>query len=237
MWLVLCHTDDLPALWVHEGLKTRGLEPLELVSAESLAFSLQWEHRIATEGASIRITLADGRQISSERIFGAINRIQFAPMPHWRWASAPDKDYVQQELAAFYTSWLAGLPGPVLNPATAVGLSGAWYRQAQWMKLAAQAGLDAPAYHSGAAPAPAGHNRRKVIVAGGTVTGTGVPDAVVEGSRRLACLSKTPLLGIDFETQPSGAWQFAGATNMPDLRPGGAAVVDSLKSALENKGG
>jgi hypothetical protein len=232
MWLVLCHADDLPALWAYQGLKARGLAPLELVSAESLAFSLRWEHRVTSEEVSFRITLADGRQLSSDGVFGALNRMQFVPLPHWRRAAPKDQEYVQQEITAFYTSWLYALPGPVLNPATPVGLSGAWRRPAEWVKLAAQAGLDTPDYPT-VPPAIC----RTVLVVDGAVVPGGVPDAVAEGCHRLAALSRTPLLGVGFEVQPSGAWLFTAATTTPDLRLGGAEFLDALKSTLEDSGG
>jgi hypothetical protein len=231
MWLVLCHADDLAALWAYQGLKARGLSPVELVSAESLAFSLRWEHWIDSEGASFRITLADGRQIASDCVFGALNRIQFAPLPHWRRAATKEQEYVQQEMTAFYTSWLSALPGPVLNPATPLGLSGAWRRPVQWMKLAEQAGLATPAYHSGRVlEQQTGARRATVILVNGGMAGE-VPAA--EGCRQLALLSRTPLLGIDFEVQHDGSWQFVGATGTPDLRLGGTTFLDSLKSCLE----
>lgn len=231
MWLVLCHTNDLNALWAYQGLQARGLVPLELVSAESLSFSLQWEHRIDTESVSFRITLADGRQVSSERIFGALNRIQFVPLPHWRRASVPDQEYVQQEMAAFYTSWLFALPGPVLNPATSSSLSGAWRTPMEWMKLASQAGLGVPVCHNGQVLAPGLTRRETVLVVHEQVIGDGIP--VAHGCQRLAEISRTPLLGIDFEVTPDGSWYFAGASPTPDLTRGGAQFLDALKSCLE----
>jgi hypothetical protein len=81
-------------------------------------------------------------------LFGALNRIQFVPLPHWRRASVADQEYVQQEMAAFYTSRLFAWPGPVLSPASS-SLSGAWRTPMEWMKLAAQAGLGVPVCHNG----------------------------------------------------------------------------------------
>src|ERR1700732_3813330 len=98
MWLVLCHADDLPALWAYHNLKSLGLNPLELVSAESLVFSLRWEHRVDSAGASFQITLADGRQIASDKVLGALNRIQFVPLPHWQRSTAKEQEYVGQEM-------------------------------------------------------------------------------------------------------------------------------------------
>lgn len=232
MWLVLCHADDLAALWAFEGLKDRGLYPLELVSAECLAASLRWEHRVDSRGASFRITLADGRCLTSDRVFGALNRLQFVPLPHWQWAPAREREYVQQEMMAFFASWLTAIPGPVLNPASPLGLSGIWRRRAEWIKLAAEAGLVTADYHSGHSLEPASAARRTVIVADGIVP-PGVPPA--NGCRRLAALAQIPLLGIDFEVLDNGIWRFAGATPAPDLRQGAAGLLDALCGCLRGR--
>ena len=52
-----------------------------------------------------------------------------------------------------------------------------------------------------------------------------------QGCRRLAELSHTALLGVEFTTSSAGPWTFAGATPMPDLRLGGEALLDALASA------
>jgi hypothetical protein len=54
----LCTATDTSALWASQGLQARGLEPLECVSAEMLAQSQCWEHRVDAQGATIDITLA-----------------------------------------------------------------------------------------------------------------------------------------------------------------------------------
>jgi hypothetical protein len=230
MWLVLCHATDAAAIWAYHGLMNRGLSPLELVSAETLAFSLHWEHRVNSDGASFRITMADGRQIVSEGISGAINRIEFAPVPHWNWASPGEQEYVQQEMTALYTSWLHALPGTVMNRATARGLSTSWRRPAEWNRLATEAGLSTSGYQSWVTAQPTSSNERLVFVVDGIV----LPDnPVAEGCRRLACLSEIPLLGISFEVERDGTWRFTHATGAPDLRLGGTALLNVLKSRLE----
>jgi hypothetical protein len=46
-------------------------------------------------------------------------------------------------------------------------------------------------------------------------------------------LSATPLLGIDFQISPGGAWTFADATPFPDLPRGGLALLDAIARALQ----
>jgi hypothetical protein len=235
MWLVLCHTNDASALWAFNGLKARGMRPIELVTAETLAFSLRWEHRIGANGTSIRIELPDGRVLDNERIHGVLNRIQFVPMSHWRWASDQERDYVQQETYAFYTSWLNAFSCPILNPATPLGLCGAWLSEARWLKLAAQVNLPVPAYTSDSAR-PICSPQRTVLVAGTAVEPAGLPAVVEEGCRKLACLSETPLLAIGFSLNPDGAWEFRGANPVPDLRAFGEKSLDCIQAGLEKAG-
>ena len=71
-----------------------------------------------------------------------------------------------------------------------------------------------------------------VFVVADQVVGTTLPHHIRQGCRRLAELSHTALLGVEFTTSSAGPWTFAGATPMPDLRLGGEALLDALASAL-----
>ncbi len=238
MWLVLCHTTDLHALWAHQGLKARGLDPIELVSAEALASSLRWEHRLGNFGASVTITLADGREVSSQKLRGVLNRLLTVPIHLWQSAVEAERDYVTQELSAFYLSWLYSLPCPVINRPTPLGLSGQWRRDAEWVLLANQAGLPTPPYVHRSAASPAeegGFNleflpaaRHNVLVVAGRAVGSPAPSKVLEGCLHLSELAKTELLGVQFVETPDVAWLFAGATPYPDLTLGGAPLLEAL---------
>ena len=233
MWLVLCHTEDAAALWAHEELRRRGLDPVELVSAEALACTLGWSHRVGAAGAAVEIALADGRRIESSAVRGALNRIRAVQSPFWNAAELKEREYVQQELYAFYVSWLHCLPGPVLNPAAAGGLCGTWRHRSLWTRMALDCGLDAEPFLSGNGAAPAA--AETVFVAGHAVVHPRVPAEVAEGCRRLARAAETPLLGIGF-TQQRGAWRFVDATHSPDLRAGGPPLMDALAEALRGGG-
>ncbi len=248
MWLVLCHADDVEAVWAYHGLRARGLAPLELVTAEALAFGLQWDHRVSSTGASFEVTLAGGRRIVSGQVRGTLNRIQYVPAPHWRSASERDREYVQQELFAFFTSCLHSLPGPVLNPAGAQGLSGAPRCQQEWRLHAARAGLpdgadradrrsalSAPAAKTsggtveGADPSRIAERTRAWVVGDSVL---GAPFGLERCCRDLAGRTRTPLLGIDLVRRPDGEWAFASATHVPSLSRGGAPLLNALAGAL-----
>jgi hypothetical protein len=247
MFLVLCSANDLPALWAYRGLQQRGLAPLELVSAELLASSLTWEHRVGSDPATIHIGLADGRRIDGETVEGTLNRLFQVPMLHWRKADPRDQGYVLEELNAFWLSWLHALPGPMFNRPRSQGLGGDWRHESEWVWLASQAGLPVPVYvqsdreqideWSGELRLrPAQAAVKTVIVAAGQPCGANAPPDVVEACLRLAGMTGTALLGMDFIEGEAGPWTFAGASSTPDLMQGGEALLDVLASALKGNG-
>jgi hypothetical protein len=228
MWLVLCDRTDLAALWAFRGLAARGLEPLELVTADALAYALRWEHRVGAEGASIAVELAGGRRIEGEGVRGVLNRLVGVPDGHLRHATPADREYAAQELSAFFLSWLASLPGPVLNEATAQGLSGRWRHRSEWLALAAEAGLPtAPFRMNGAQPEEAmwKAHRSALVVCGEAL---GAPDPLAAGCVQMAALAGTGILGVDFDRE----WRVTGATPLPDLRSGGEPALDLIAAAL-----
>jgi hypothetical protein len=241
MWLVLCSSSDRPGLWVYEGLRQLGLDPLELVLAESLAHGSTWEHRVNSTATHLKITLPDGRILCSSRIRGAINRL-LVPAPGIAQLAAPcDTEYAQAELQAFYLSWLYGLPGTVINRPTALGLCGAWHHASEWIIRAARAGLPAPYYRQSAhdaedrgyrslAPdAAATHN---LIAFRGKIFGAQLPEHTARACTKLAQDSGTELLGLELFAGEDGEWTFANATPMPDLAVGGTPLLEHLAQTL-----
>jgi hypothetical protein len=249
MWLVLSAASDAAARWACQGLKARGLEPLEWISQEALAEASRWEHRLGAQGTGLAIGLADGRCIRDSALRGVLNRLTSVPEAMLVDAHAQDRDYAAQEMSAFFLSWLHGLPGSVLNRASPAGLGGAWRHASQWFWLATQAGLPAPPYRQASQGDAAYHvewdSRRSrpaedtttVFVVHGRVVATSVPESVQRGCQRLAELSATELLGIDLAISPTGLWTFAGASPCPDLRRGGEALLDTLAEALAGRQG
>jgi hypothetical protein len=82
-------------------------------------------------------------------------------------------------------------------------------------------------------PYPAGTPTVGAIVVGDRVFGSSFLPGIREACLRLAQLSKTALLGIEFTASASGnGWTFAGATPMPDLRMGGEPLLNTLAEEL-----
>ena len=243
MWLVLCSAADHAAIWAFNGLKELGLAPLELITAECLAYSRLWEHRLGAGGVHIKIGLPDGRVICSSRIRGALNRLLSPPPDLVNLAVTADREYAAAEMAALYLSWLHGLPGPMLNRPTPQGMCGRWRHKSEWAWLASRAGLPIGNFGmSGRDPVEAGYYSfaseanpvTSLIMLREEVIGGGAPDHIVEGCRRLMELAETDLLGIDFCAEPGGAWKFANASPFPDLTRGGAPLLQRLAQVMQN---
>jgi hypothetical protein len=242
MWLVLCDASDASAVWVYREMRSRGIAPLELVTADDLALADYWEHRIGSDGASIRFR-AGALDVSGERLRGVLNRLYTVPVPHWQSKEKVDRDYVQQELVALFLSWLHGLPCPVINRPTPQGLSGQWRCESEWAWLARQAGLAVAPYRQSSHDRidemkgerrliPAGALVQTVIVAGDAVAGAAAPLPVIAACKRLAEIAGTELLGVDFIDGAAGPWTFAGANPMPLLSLGGQSLVEVLCKRL-----
>jgi hypothetical protein len=239
MWLVACNPGDAAAVWAARLLRERGLEPLELVSAEALAYSLRLEHRLGADGASVRIELADGRRVAGEETAGVLNRLTHVPTEHLGVASEGERSYAVQEISALFLSWLNAMPCPVLNRPTPLGLGGPHFEPLQWFAMAARAGLPTPRIRISSRPReaeaddlPAATELRGAIVAGGSQYGEPLPRATAAACVRLAELSGAAILGVALRRDAGGDWEFAGASSLPDLRLGGERLADGLAAEL-----
>lgn len=243
MWLVLCDASDASATLAFQALRARNIAPLEMITAEALSLADEWEHRIEGDAASVRFRLQDGRAFEGSALRGVLNRLYTAPTWHWRAATKVDQEYVQQELIAFFLSWLNALPCPVVNRPTPQGLCGRWRSESEWVCLAQRAGLPVAPYRQSSYDridemrgekrlVTPGASTRTVIIVGGTVAGTSVPDDLKEACLRFAKESETSLIGLDFVDGAAGPWTFAGANPMPDLRWGGPTLIDALVVTL-----
>jgi hypothetical protein len=239
-WLVLCDVADVSALWVYQGLVARGLAPVEVVTAQVLSTAVRWEHRLDPAGATIDITLADGRRLRGDTTRGALNRITVLPTAHLDGVAPSDRDYAIQEMSALFLSWLHTLPEPVLNRPAPYGLSGRWRHPAEWTLLAARAGLTPHPYrHTSdespeeAAILPRSEPVTTVFVVGKHVVASSrVPATVRSGCHRLAELTGVQLLGIDFAVDNQNRWRFVGASVTPDLTLGGEPLLSALFDVL-----
>ncbi|MGW2746592.1 hypothetical protein [Streptomyces sp. NPDC001450] len=234
MWLVLCAPDDHAALWAYMGLRTRGLQPLELVTSEALILAPRCAHYVEEGRAAFDITLPDGRTLRSEDVKGVLNRLPEVPAGLASAdGSSADAHYALTEIGALLLSWLACVAPVAVNRPSARGLSGAWRSPAEWTVLASRAGLPVTplSLPGGADRSAVSAPPRTVIVFREHVFASEGVAELADGCRRLALLADTALLGIEFRlasgTGPPKAL-FAGATPRPDLRAGGPRLLDRL---------
>lgn len=243
MWLVLCDANDASARWAAARLQTRLRGAVERFTAGELALAEFGEHRIDGSRTTLRFRVEGRPAVDGAAVDGVLNRLCAVPHGHWRRASDEDRAYVQQEMAAFTLSWLHALPCPVINRPSPQGLCGRWRQESEWVVLARRAGLPVGPYRLASTDdldATRGERRlvrpgmdlRTAVVIGSRTVGA-MPEALVPGCLRLAGLAETDLIGIDFAVDAGGAWTFAGAHPMPDLRAGGDAVVDGLVDVLD----
>lgn len=245
MWLVVGSPQDAAALWACEGLRARGLDPVEWVDGEALAGARTWRHTLDDGACTSEIRLDDGRTLRDGAIRGVLNRMQGVPPGALQVAHRDDRDYAQQELFALMLSWMHALPATVVNRPTPQGLAGGWRHACEWVRLAGQAGLPSTAWRMGsrdAGEAPgatpgtnaAAQPDEYAILLDGRAFGPELPEAFRGGLMRLATLVDTPLLGIGVTRGAEREWLFAGATPLPDLRVGGEAFLDALAECLAN---
>ena len=241
MWLVLCSPQDLPAIWAAQGLRRLGFAPVEIVTAEALAYNLRFEHRLEGGTSFTQIALADGRTIDSRSVRGVLNRLDTLPTGHLSLVTPEDRQYAEQELFATFLSWLNGLRDPVFNRPAPRGLAGSSRHLSEWIWLASRAGLSTLSYQQGdlhpaaVLPPPRHATTASLIVCNGRCFGPLRPPAAVEsGCARLAERSGDALLGIYFCVLPSGEWQFAEAATLPDLRSGGDALLAELARSFHS---
>jgi len=245
MWLLFSSPADTAARWARLGLLERGLDPLIWIPGEALSRARRWIHRIGRNGVSLELVLDSGLTLHDEEVKGVLNRMPWPP-DHSLWMAPEDREYVRQEMSAFYLSWLYGLSAPVLNRPHPQGLAGAFRPPAVWHHLATRAGLETVPYRAGShhpgpgAWQPAWNSGALLFVVGEeTIPAAGVPPPpkpVRQAAVRLGKLSNTPLLALRFITGSGGGWRFIGADTLPDLSLGGAPLLDALTRCLTRNG-
>jgi hypothetical protein len=240
MLLILCEEQDSSALWAAAALRLRGFAP-QLVTGMDLSQVVQWQHRVSSNGADWEMRLQDGVCIRSHEITGMLNRLSFIPSAWLRSVGGTDRDYAQQEMQAFYLSWLYAVQCKKLNAPTPQGLCGNWRHPSVWAGLAAKSGLPVKPFRQTSNDDPdlpwqlsVAPSSMTLHVVGEQVFG---PDNGLVSTYGNACLhlakaADVLLLGIDFERNANDQWEMVKVSIMPDLMRGGEAMADALAKAL-----
>ena len=236
MLLLLCDPGDTSALWAGLGLRTRGVKAVEFVSPTEIVCTQRFEY-LAEQGAPVHasVALTGGRLIDVRRVHGTLNRATCVDFPQPRQAAAPDRAYVQSEMAAIFLAWLGALDAPVFNPPQPSGWGGALLHPFAWALLAQRAGFATLAHRCGYAGlempvTQSSHTSSYVVFAGRTFPS--LAEDLQRAAVRLSEASGVPLLGIALQRSADGQALFCGATTLPDLRTGGPEFLDALTTAF-----
>jgi hypothetical protein len=159
-----------------------------------------------------------------------LNRVRYLPVPHFRRASARDRDYATAELHALVASWLGSLGDQVVQPVRTHPWVTPWLSRQRWVQAAADAGLPVEQRRLTSAPPalppdgartvapPAEVPHPLTVLVAGTAVGGALADRFGGG-----CLAAARAIGL-----PLLEFRFAMAGGEPCL-----AEVDPLPSLLE----
>jgi hypothetical protein len=239
MWVVAYQDGDSDAEWVAGELQTRGLEPVELVSASALVHETVWVHRVGSNGASTVLRLADGRILDSVAVHGLLNRLVRVCADGFQGASVKDREYASGEFQALALSWLEGMGERVINRPSAVGLAGPWRPPWHWRWLARAAGIaTAPYDHDSRAASPEladPADALRVLVVDGQAVGPEVSEREIGvDTRRLAAAVDLDIFEVAFRCGGEG-WELLDVSPVPRLPRQGDAVVTAVAQALQRR--
>jgi len=207
-------------------------EDVALVTPEGLSVG-GWRHYPGSPESSA--AALGGREVRECDITGVLSRMwgvgEF-DLPH---IVPEDRSYVGMEMTAFITSWLYGLPCPVLNRPTPTCLTGLNWREEEWTHRAARLGIPVRtirrrlALGAEAEPPPSAGPMCVVTVVGKRCLGA-ADESLKTHARNLAAAAGTELLDVHFDGSGAGA-AFLGVGLWPDVtRPDIAdAILEHLK--------
>lgn len=234
MLVILASRHDAVAQTLAARWSAEDVADVVLVTPEGLS-QRGWRHYPGSpESSSAPL---GGRDIGECEITGVLSRmwgVGDSDLPH---IVPEDRSYVGMEMTAFITSWLYGLPCPVLNRPTPTCLTGLNWREEEWTHRAARLGIPVRTVRRrlavGAEPEPPPAPAPMCVV---TVVGkrcVGAADEVLKThARNLAAAAGTELLDVHFDGAGPDA-VFLGVGLWPDVTA--PEIADAILEHL--KGG
>ena len=197
----------------------------------------KWTIWFSDEGAKFKIELSDGREFTSDSVFGAINRICHLPSDLFSHFSKENQTYVESEFHALLLSFLNEIPGPVLNQPSPRWLAGYMAYDAEWKKMANESGL--PLYRSiwntsddSSIDYSTGQVKTVIIVNNQTIPNS-LDQATQRACLRLAERTNCKILEVYFEEIDQTKY-FLRATPFVNFQNGGKELVNTIRSLLVN---
>jgi len=201
-----------------------------LLTAEDLSRA-GWRHHPGIDEASTAVI--GGRVVPVREIDAVLTRLPCvteADLPH---IVAEDRNYVAMEMTSFLVAWLSALECTVINKPRPACLTGPNWREAEWVRLAAQLGMRVRTLRRECAPgANVAPRVFEGVPAAVTVIGKSrfgfVDETLKEQAGRLAQAAGVDLLTVFFSNASSSSAEFLGVSLCPDLSP-----PDVASSVLE----
>ena len=208
-------------------------EDVALLTPEGFSVS-GWRHYPGSPESST--STLDGREVCERDVTGVLSRLwgvgEF-DLPH---IVPEDRAYVGMEMSAFITSWLYGLPCPVINRPTPECPTGLNWREEEWTHRAARLGIPVRRMRMHLAldaepepPPTKAESRSFVTVVGRRCLGA-AHESLKSHALKLAAATGTDLMDVYFSGDGEDA-SFLGVGLWPDVSapPVADAILEHLK--------
>jgi hypothetical protein len=193
-----------------------------------------WRHTLNTTTSATAVV--SGQVVPTEAITGVLTRIPCIFEQELVHIVREDRSYVATEMTAFLLSWLSRLPCPVLNVPTPSCLSGVFWRQEAWLRVAASMTIPCIRLQRSTRNMPEASLTDTTDTVAVTVVGDqcfgGVDGTLKKQARCLADAARVDLLTVHFQGAEAGAC-FVKADLWPD--PTADGVHDAILAYLHRE--
>lgn len=219
---ILAEADDPEGPRLQAALQERAAQ-VELVTLTELTQTCGLTLRVDTRESFSRVSMRDGRVLSSADSVLVINRLRHVAAHS---GDPVDADYIAEEWRAVLAAWLRTLRGLVLNPPRAATLSGPELSTLHWRSLAHAHGLRTLPVVATQRP-PALETMRVVCLMSRCYAESPVSPRTAARLSALAQHCGTPLLAASFERHED-EYRLADIDPRPELSSAPDEVLRAL---------